>query len=56
MYSKCNSSKYNGMSALTRFSAMFYLVVPEHFFIPLICPLDISPLIYKSTQMPYEVT
>ena len=39
------------MVALIRFSDMFYLVVPKHFFkISLICPLDISP-----PKTPYEV-
>ena len=44
------------MFALIRFSDTFYLVVPKDFFIPLICPPDISPHppVYEPTQHPYE--
>ena len=53
MYYKCNS-KCNGMLALIRFSDTFYLVVPKHFFIPLISPPRYKPPppVYKHTENP----
>ena len=59
MYCKCNS-KCNGMLALIRFSDMFYLVVPKHFFIPLINPPGYKPPpprppFISIPKTPYEV-
>ena len=44
------SPKCNGMLALICLSDTFYLLVPEHFFIPPICPQDISSHVYVPTQ------
>jgi len=40
------------MLALIRFSDKFYLVVPKQFFIPLICPTDISTTSLKAHLNP----
>ena len=56
MYYKCNS-KRNAMLALIHFSDTFCLVIPKHFFIPLISPPGYKPLrLYLSPpKTPYEV-